>query len=104
MLVGPLVLVAGRPDLPGAAGDRPDLAVAGGALVALLLLQGALGGLTVLDLNSPWSVAIHLGNALLVLTVVLRIVVVAPRLDRAVARPGGCSRRPCWPGVWRCSP
>jgi heme a synthase len=53
--------------------DRPDLAIAGGVLVVLLLIQGALGGLTVLDRNSPWSVAIHLGTALLVLTVTLRI-------------------------------
>lgn len=53
--------------------ERVDLAVAGGALLVLLLIQGALGGLTVLDRNSPWSVAIHLGNALLVLTVTLRI-------------------------------
>ena len=53
--------------------ERPDLAIAGAALVVLLLVQGALGGLTVLDGNSPWSVAIHLGNALLVLTVTLRI-------------------------------
>jgi cytochrome c oxidase assembly protein subunit 15 len=53
--------------------QRPDLAVAGGTLLVLLLVQGALGGLTVLDRNSPWSVAIHLGNALLVLTVTLRV-------------------------------
>jgi cytochrome c oxidase assembly protein subunit 15 len=53
--------------------QHPDLAIAGGALLVLLLVQGALGGLTVLDRNSPWSVAIHLGNALLVLTVTLRV-------------------------------
>ncbi len=53
--------------------ERRDLAIAGGGLVLLLLVQGALGGLTVLDRNSPWSVAIHLGNALLVLTVTLRL-------------------------------
>lgn len=53
--------------------ERADLAAAGAALLVLLLIQGALGGLTVLDRNSPWSVAIHLGNALLVLTVTLRI-------------------------------
>ncbi len=53
--------------------ERADLAIAGAVLVVLLLVQAALGGLTVLDRNSPWSVAIHLGNALLVLTVTLRI-------------------------------
>lgn len=45
--------------------------------MVLLLVQAALGGLTVLDQNSPWSVAIHLGNALLVLTVTLRIAALA---------------------------
>lgn len=53
--------------------ERPQLALLGGVLLALLLVQGLLGGVTVLDRNSPWSVALHLGNALLVLTVTLRI-------------------------------
>jgi len=53
--------------------ERPRIALTGGLLVVLLLIQGALGGLTVLDQNSPWSVAIHLGNALLVMTATLRI-------------------------------
>jgi heme A synthase len=52
---------------------HPGLLWVGVALVLLLLVQGALGGITVLDSNSPWSVALHLGNALLVLTVVLLI-------------------------------
>ncbi|MFL5332328.1 MAG: COX15/CtaA family protein [Geminicoccaceae bacterium] len=87
LLVGPLVLVLAVLTFL-ARRRRPDLAVAGGALVALLLLQGALGGLTVLDLNSPWSVAIHLGNALLVLTVILRILVAS-----ASWTAGGAARR-----------
>lgn len=49
--------------------DRAGLALAGGALVLLLLVQASLGGLTVLDRNSPWSVALHLGTALLLFTV-----------------------------------
>lgn len=57
--------------------EQPGLALTGGALIMLLLVQAALGGLTVLDRNSPWSVAIHLGNALLVLTATVRIYVVA---------------------------
>ena len=57
--------------------EQPGLALTGGALLMLLLVQAALGGLTVLDRNSPWSVAIHLGNALLVLTATVRIYVVA---------------------------
>ena len=68
--------------------ERPDLAIAGAALVVLLLVQGALGGLTVLDRNSPWSVAIHLGTALLVLTVTLRI------FTGAAGWSGGKAARP----------
>lgn len=70
--VGPLVLLLAVLTLRFRQEQR-GLAFAGCALVVLLLIQGALGGLTVLDRNSPWSVAIHLGNALLVLTVTLRI-------------------------------
>ena len=38
------------------------------ALFLLLLIQAVLGGVTVLDQNSPWSVALHLGTALLLLS------------------------------------
>jgi heme A synthase len=72
VFVGPLVLVLAVLTLRRRR-DQPGLALAGAALALLLLIQGALGGLTVLDRNSPWSVAIHLGNALLVLTVTLRL-------------------------------
>jgi heme A synthase len=74
VFVGPLVLALGVMTLRRR-NENPGLALAGGLLVFLLLIQGALGGLTVLDGNSPWSVAIHLGTALLVLTVTLRILV-----------------------------
>ena len=63
----------------------PQIAFAGGLLLVLLLVQAALGGLTVLDQNSPWSVAIHLGNALLVLTVTLRIAALASPASSAPA-------------------
>ena len=59
--------------------ERPRIALTGGLLLVLLLVQGALGGLTVLDQNSPWSVAIHLGNALLVMTATVRIASLASR-------------------------
>jgi heme a synthase len=72
VVLGPLVLVLAVLTFRRRR-DRPALAVAGAALVLLLLVQGALGGLTVLDRNSPWSVAVHLGNALLLLTVTLGI-------------------------------
>jgi cytochrome c oxidase assembly protein subunit 15 len=76
VFLGPLVLV-----LAGLTfwyrHERRHLAPLGLALLLLLLVQGALGGLTVLDRNSPWSVAIHLGNALLVLTLTLRLYALA---------------------------
>jgi heme A synthase len=53
--------------------SRPMLGRAGVVLILLLVVQGALGGVTVLDQNSPWSVALHLGNALLVLSTILFI-------------------------------
>ncbi|MEO1018322.1 MAG: COX15/CtaA family protein [Pseudomonadota bacterium] len=56
-------------------GEDRGLKYAGLSLVALLVVQGALGGLTVLDANSPWSVAIHLGNALLLMIMLLFVVV-----------------------------
>ncbi|MDX6751088.1 COX15/CtaA family protein [Geminicoccaceae bacterium 1502E] len=71
-MLGPLVLVLAvlcvrqRRRLPG-------LVFAAGLLIGLLLIQKLLGGITVLDRNSPWSVALHLGNALFVLTVILLI-------------------------------
>jgi heme a synthase len=72
VLVGPLVLLLAALTFRRRR-EQPALALAGAALLLLLLVQGALGGLTVLDRNSPWSVAVHLGNALLVLTVTLGI-------------------------------
>jgi len=54
------------------AGALPRAAM---VLVALLLVQGGLGGVTVLDRNSPWSVALHLGTALLLLATLLWIAV-----------------------------
>ena len=39
----------------------------------ILLIQGLMGGFTVFDKNSPWSVAVHLGLALILLFLVIRI-------------------------------
>lgn len=55
--------------------ERPGLLPAAAVLLGLLLVQKLLGGITVLDRNSPWSVALHLGNAMLVLAVILWIAV-----------------------------
>ncbi len=48
-----------------------SLKLSGVWISMLLLVQAGLGGLTVLDSNSPWSVAIHLTNALILLTALL---------------------------------
>ena len=55
--------------------ERPGLARDGGLLVLLLLVQASLGGVTVLDQNSAWSVALHLGTALLLFGVLWLILV-----------------------------
>jgi heme A synthase len=55
------------------------LMVASLAGVALIVLQGVLGGITVLMGNSPFTVAIHLGNALLVLAAALLVAIWARR-------------------------
>ena len=62
--------------------ERPRLLAAGGVLLALLIGQKLLGGITVLDRNSPWSVALHLGNAMLVLATLLWIAVRAGDVER----------------------
>jgi heme A synthase len=86
--LGPLVLVI---VVLGLRLRRQAPALARGALLLLLLLlvQGALGGVTVLDANSPWSVALHLGTALLLLTTLLYLAV----------RAGGRRGRPAGPRV-----
>ncbi len=42
-------------------------------ILIFLALQGLMGGFTVFDKNSPWSVAVHLGFALILLLLVLRV-------------------------------
>lgn len=56
--------------------------------VLVLLVQAGLGGLTVLDRNSPWSVAVHLSVALVLLSLVLRAHVAARGLVPAPAAVG----------------
>ena len=43
------------------------------AILVFLVLQGLMGGFTVFDRNSPWSVAVHLGFALILLLLVIRV-------------------------------
>lgn len=68
LILGPLVLVLGFLSWRARA-LQPRLPLYGGFLVLLLLIQALLGGVTVLDQNSPWSVALHLGVALLLFSV-----------------------------------
>jgi heme A synthase len=66
--LGPLVLVIAL--LAWRARSEDDrLPTCAVALVALLVVQAGLGGVTVLDQNSPWSVALHLTTALLLFSV-----------------------------------
>lgn len=51
----------------------PSLAKLTGVVVFLYLLQAALGGITVLTGNTPWSVSLHLGNAMLLFGSLLMI-------------------------------
>jgi heme A synthase len=72
VILGPLVLLIGVLAWR-VRGERPRMPAYAGALIALLLVQAGLGGLTVLDQNSPWSVALHLGTALVLLSVLCLI-------------------------------
>ncbi len=63
VILGPLVLVIAALAWR-ARRINPRLPAYGAGLVVLLLVQAGLGGLTVLDQNSPWTVALHLSTAL----------------------------------------
>ena len=95
VVLGPLILVIGwlawrtrghNPRLPGYAA----------ALVLLLLIQAGLGGVTVLDQNSPWSVALHLSTALLLFSVLWLIYARA----RPVGAGAGAGAGPLSIAVW----
>src|SRR5690606_30576876 len=85
VILGPLVLVIGWLAWR-ARRHNPRMPAYGAALVLLLLVQGGLGGVTVLDQNSPWSVALHLSTALLVLSV---LCLIFARTGPAPERPAG---------------
>jgi heme A synthase len=69
------------------------LMVASLAGVALIVLQGVLGGITVLMGNSPFTVDIHLGNALLVLAAALLVAIWAGRASAPSGAVVGASPR-----------
>jgi cytochrome c oxidase assembly protein subunit 15 len=68
VILGPLILLIGGLAWR-ARSERPRMPAYAAVLLLLLLVQAGLGGLTVLDQNSPWSVALHLGTALLLFSV-----------------------------------
>lgn len=61
--------------------QTPALAPLMVAALVLVVVQAGLGGFTVLDRNSPWSVVLHLTVALIFLAVLIRVFL--------AARPGG---------------
>jgi heme A synthase len=84
-ILGPLFLVIGWLAWR-ARGHHPRMPAYAAALVLLLLIQAGLGGITVLDQNSPWSVALHLSMALLLFSALWLIFA---RTGPAIARPPG---------------
>ncbi|MGH6895908.1 MAG: COX15/CtaA family protein [Geminicoccaceae bacterium] len=64
VILGPLILLIGWLAWR-ARSHNARLPAYAAALIALLLIQAGLGGVTVLDQNSPWSVALHSSTALL---------------------------------------
>ena len=95
VILGPLILLIGW--LAWRAREHnPRMPLYGGVLFLLLLIQAVLGGVTVLDQNSPWSVALHLGTALLLLSVLCLILT---RARPAFVRPAG-SAGPLSVAVW----
>ena len=89
VILGPLILLIGGLAWRVRARATRGMPVYAAALVLLLLVQAGLGGLTVLDQNSPWSVALHLGTALLLFSVLWLIFARSGRSrGRGRRRPG----------------
>ena len=57
------------------------------AILVFLAVQGLIGGFTVFDRNSPWSVAIHLGFALILLLLVIRVFMQSLNLNLDISFP-----------------
>jgi cytochrome c oxidase assembly protein subunit 15 len=83
VILGPLVLLIGW--LAWRVREHnPRMPAYAAVLLLLLLIQAGVGGVTVLDQNSPWSVALHLSTALLLLSA---LCLIFARTRPAVARP-----------------
>ena len=101
VILGPLVLLIGGLAWRVRA-ERPRMPRYAVALILLLLVQAGLGGLTVLDQNSPWSVALHLGTAL---AAVQRAVADLRAQRSQPSRGRGLAGASRWsPGCWRSAP
>lgn len=70
VFLGPLILVMAVIAFFRRHLDRGGWHLALGICV-VLLIQAKIGGITVLDANSPWSVALHLGNALFLFSLLI---------------------------------
>jgi heme A synthase len=98
VFLGPLILAIAVVAFVGRRADPGSWRLALGIGI-VLLIQAKLGGLTVLDANSPWSVALHLGNALFLFT--LLIVFFVRQLPAAAfAAPEPAAWRPVLGGLW----
>lgn len=70
VFLGPLILIIALIAFFRRHTDRGGWHLALG-ICFVLLIQAKIGGITVLDANSPWSVALHLGNALFLFTLLI---------------------------------
>jgi heme a synthase len=95
VILGPLVLVIGALAWRARHANR-RLPAYGVGLILLLLVQAGLGGLTVLDQNSPWTVALHLSTALLLFSLLWLIFARA----RPAERPSAAAVDPLAGLVW----
>jgi heme a synthase len=98
VFLGPLILVIAAIAFTRRQLDRGGWHLALGICV-VLLIQAKIGGITVLDENSPWSVALHLGNALFLFTL---LIIFTTRLLPAhhFAAPEPAWWRPFLLGLW----
>ena len=94
-----VILYTRRPTADVTALPR-GLVAAALAGVGLIVVQGILGGITVLMGNNPFTVAIHLGNALLVLGAALLVALWAGGVAAPDDRPSQPERTgPLFPGL-----
>ena len=98
VFLGPLILVIAVIAFFRRHVDKGGWQLALGICV-VLLIQAKIGGITVWDANSPWSVALHLGNALFLFTLLIYFAI---RLlpARHFAAPEPAWWRPSLGGLW----